>query len=179
MIDIKVDTLTGNVQNNRVEPVPGTGSPSSPAEGIKLDVLAMNGNVNNNTVLQASTIGVRIDADEFNGQLSNNRIEANGQQGIALTINGVGTTSVVDALSNTLKTNNSGGNEFVTTNAGAGANLTLQLNGNTSGNNVVFPDFTYDLLDMGIGNTFIVLPAGVNGVNIGTVGSSDGSVAIP
>ena len=80
-------------------------------------------------------------------------------------------------LDNFLSGNNGGtASEVTVENAGTGT-LTLTLTGNSSLNEVPDPGFNFDLINTGgTLDSFTLLP---NGINSGSVGSSDGSVTIP
>ena len=87
------------------------------------------------------------------------------------------TLGVVDVVGNQLQGNNGGtGRELVVENGGNGT-MSLLLDNNTSLNQVDPGQFNFDLLNTG-GGQFELFDFG-NSTNVGTVGSSDGSVTVP
>ena len=82
-----------------------------------------------------------------------------------------------NVLSDNFIVNGTAREEFSVVNLGVGT-VNLFLNNNSSSNVVPVGFFNFDLQNNG-GGAFNVTPVDVNGANVGTVGSSNGSVTIP
>ena len=120
--------------------------------------------------------GIRAIGDELDLALTDNTILDATSAGIELTATGTAASTLL-VLDNILSGNNGGtASEVTVENAGTGT-LTLTLTGNSSLNTVPDPGFNFDLINTGgTLDSFTLLP---NGINSGSVGSSDGSVTIP
>ncbi|MBQ18518.1 MAG: hypothetical protein CMJ65_15495 [Planctomycetaceae bacterium] len=146
--------------------------------GISLTNISNTGDtitITQNTISDGDA-GIRVVGDELDLALTENTISDATLAGIELTATGTAASTLL-VLDNVLSGNNGGtASEVTVENAGTGT-LTLTLTGNSSLNDVPDPGFNFDLINTGgTPDAFTLLP---NGLNSGSVGSSDGSVTIP
>ena len=189
-LSVTADSFTGNVASNRLNGGSGlqlfvtdfAGSISdnevtaSTVDGVSATFDSFNGQIGRNTANQNSSIGFNLFASDFSGTIFDNIANLNDSEAMRIEIAGAGPSSL-SITNNRFSGNNFfTGTEFEATNSGTGA-VTLLLSGNSSDATAI-GGFNFDLLNSG-GGTFGVSPTGVNSVNTGTVGSSDGSVVIP
>jgi hypothetical protein len=110
--------------------------------------------------------------------VSGNAIEKSGAEGLSLLNTGFGVSSL-DVTGNTLTLNNVfqgvQQREFVARLGNGAGYWTVELSGNRSYNQPPPGEFNYDFLDLG-GMGLLYLD---DGTNVGTIGSSDGSVLPP
>jgi hypothetical protein len=102
-----------------------------------------------------------------------NTFEQNAEEGVAIVVNGPG-NSEIDVNDNTFS-GNAGGNsrEFFTSLGAGGGPLLVRLNGNSSSNQVPATQYNYDFSKALATDSLIYE---ITRPNVGTVGSSDGSV---
>jgi len=140
------------------------------------------GDISGNTANNNGLAGMKFTLQSLNANLTSNTAGSNTGLGMEIELKG-DTASALQILNNAFSENNTGNTESKLENSGSTTlNLTLQnntsLNSSSGLDDPNNPPFNYDLLNTG-GGTFNVSPANVNGLNTGTVGSSDGSVVIP
>lgn len=163
--------ISGNTANNNAE------------FGINIRALSLTGDISGNTTSNNGggaglfgRTGLSIATTDFTGAVSGNTAVNNSlSEGLSLSVATSGTADV-DFLNNNFQGNNFGQREALFTFTGSGT-LDLTLQDNTS-TNTPADGINFDLLNSG-GGSFNVTPSGINGVNTGTVGSSDASVTIP
>jgi len=186
----------GDISGNTASNNNGAGIDVRPADAVDDLFPRFLGNVTNNTTNDndgSYGVGIRLGSPfpgsgfaEFDGEISGNVAKNNSEEGLDLDVKPSLANAEARVLNNSFSGNDVAGgrlNEVEITNNGTGT-LNLTLSGNSSLNSNPGLDdpnnapFNYDLLNTG-GGTFNVTPPNVNNANTGTVGSSDGSVAIP
>lgn len=168
-MSLLVTDFTGSIVDNQIT--------SSTIDGLSGSFGNFSGTIGRNTANQNAGIGLNIFASNFSGTIFDNVASSNSFEGMRLQFAGAG-TSTVGVTGNAFSNNNfiGGETEFEASNSGTGS-VQLSLSGNSS-NTLPFVGFNFDFLNTA-GGVFSLGPTGVNGVNVGTVGSSDGSVVIP
>ena len=167
-LSLVATTFNGNILDN--ETIASTG------DGLTAALGSFSGSIGRNNASQNASTGFNILANDFSGTIFDNVASSNSLEGMRLQFTGAGNSNL-SVSGNAFSNNNFvNGTEFEASNTGSGS-VQLNLSGNSS-NTTAFPGFNFDFLNTG-GGTFLLGPTGVNGANVGTVGSSDGSVVIP
>ncbi len=173
-------TIVGNIQNNRASNNGRSGiSVGLHSWAYEFAPVSVTGNVIGNVANSNARQGIEL-AGGLAGDFAGNSMSNNSTPGLKIQT-AIG--SDINMHDNQFSANNTNGNEAIVHNSGS-ATLNLSLQNNTSLNSNPGlddpnnPPFNYDVLNTGAG-TLNISPANVNGLNTGTVGSSDGSVVIP
>lgn len=189
-ITVITSSFTGNISNNtaNMNLIPGivvatndfTGDIVSNSTstnvlgGIGVAATTFNGNISDNTTTLSPVNGILLAVGQMDGAITGNNATANLLEGIQVFFGGAN-TSDVNFSNNILLGNNTGTErEVFFQNTGAG-DVGLQLDGNNSLNQVTAGGFNFDLSNTGTGTLSIASPQ----QNLGSVGSSDGTVTLP
>ncbi len=141
---------------------------------------AFEGVISDNSLLQSRSYGMSLEAGQLaaDSLVAENWIESSGREGIRILTTGPG-ESILVVTDNVLILNNSQDGdqhrEFVAGLAAGAGPMTVELRGNASYNLVPPGEFNYDFFNAGGSTLLYVTDPGAP--NLGTIGSSDGSVS--
>lgn len=143
---------------------------------------AFQGVIRDNTLLENRSYGVWLEAGQFaaDSLVSTNRIESSGREGIRILATGPNESTLIVMDNGLILNNLQDGDqhrEFVAGLASGAGPMLVELRGNASYNLVPPGEFNYDFLNAGSSILLYVTDPDVP--NLGTVGSSDGSVPPP
>lgn len=143
---------------------------------------AFDGVIGENTVMASRSYGLALEVGQWaaDSLISANRIESSSREGIRILVTGPDESTLIVA-DNVLILNNAADGiqrrEFVTGLAGGAGPTVVELRGNASYNQVPPGEFNFDFLNAsGSPLVYVTDPAAPN---LGTIGSSDGSVPPP
>lgn len=189
-ITVVTSSFAGNISNNmaNMNLIPGilvatndfTGdivansTSTNALGGIGVAATTFTGNITDNTTTLSPVNGILLAVGQMNGAITGNNATANLMEGVQVFFGGAN-TSDVNFSNNVLLGNNTGTErEVFFQNTGDGT-VNLQLIGNNSLNQVTAGSFNFDLSNTGMGTLSTAPPQR----NLGTVGSSDGTVTLP
>jgi len=174
-INIRGGDFAGNLTENSI---------TDAQTGIRVALAgAFDGAIRDNTLIASRSYGMSLEAGRFapGSLVSGNLIDSSEWEGIRILATGPdGSLLVVQEnmlILNNLLDDSEHHREFVAQLADGAGPLTIELLGNTSYNLVPLGEFNFDFLNAGSGTLLYVTDPGIP--NLGTIGSSNGSVPPP
>ena len=173
-IDIQGGDLAGSLMENSI---------TDARTGLKMVLTGeFQGFISDNTLVENRSYGISLEAGQFaaDSLVSTNWIESSGREGIRILATGPDESMLV-VMDNLLILNNAQDGdqhrEFVAGLASGAGPMTVELRGNASYNLVPPGEFNYDFFNASGSTLLYVTDPGAP--NLGTIGSSDGSVPPP
>jgi hypothetical protein len=173
-IDVQGSDLAGSLLENSI---------TDAQTGLHLVLSGVfEGAVNDNTLLASRAYGMSLEAGQFaaDSLVSANWIESSGREGLRILATGPDESTLIVADNVLILNNAQDGDqqrEFVAGLASGAGPMIVELRGNASYNLVPPGEFNFDFFNAGGSTLLYVTDPGAP--NVGTLGSSDGSVPPP